>query len=107
MSSGPRANWWDNAYRAWLVSAANGTKVAPRAHFDHNRAVFLEQGEFCSGIAVERQLLGACCRAQGAGVFFYVTGVFFCVTGVLRWFQSDCDTGIFVHVAATRTCSSA
>jgi len=66
MSSGPRANWWDNAYRAWLVSAANGTKVAPRAHFDHNRAVFLEQGEFCSGIAVERQLLGACCRAPGA-----------------------------------------
>ena len=45
-------------------------------------------------------VLGACCRAQGAGVFFYVTGV-------LRWFQSDCGTGIFVHVAATRTCSSA
>ena len=99
MSLGPRANWWDNAYRAWLVSAANGTKVAPRAHFDHNRAVFLEQGEFCSGIAVERQLLGACCRAQGAGVFFYVTGV-------LRWFQSDCDTGIVFHVTATWELSS-
>ena len=41
-------------------------------------------------------VLGACCRAQGAGAFF-------CMTGALRWFQSDCDTGTFVHVVATRT----
>ena len=32
-------------------------------------------------------VLGACFRAQGAGVFFYVTGAFFCVTGVLRGFN--------------------
>ena len=75
MSSGPRANWWDNAYRAWLVSAANGTKVAPRAHFDHNRAVYLEQGEFCSGIAVERQLLGALSRPGRWGVLLRNRGV--------------------------------
>ena len=64
-------------------------------------------GELCRARGRMCLVLGACFRAQGAGVFFYVTGVFFCVTGVLRWFQSDCDTGIFVHVAATRTCSSA
>ena len=64
-------------------------------------------GELCRARGRMCLVLGACFRAQGAGVFFYVTGVFFCVTGVLLWFQSDCDTGIFVHVAATRTCSSA
>ena len=64
-------------------------------------------GELCRARGRMCLVLGACFRAQGAGVFFYVTGLFFCVTGVLRWFQSDCDTGIFVHVAATRTCSSA
>jgi len=64
-------------------------------------------GELCRARGRMCLVLGACFRAQGAGAFFYVTGVFFCVTGVLRWFQSDCDTGIFVHVAATRTCSSA
>ena len=64
-------------------------------------------GELCRARGRMCLVLGACFRAQGAGVFFCVTGVFFCVTGVLRWFQSDCDTGIFVHVAATRTCSSA
>ena len=42
---------------AWLVNAANGTKLALRAHFGHNRAIFREQGEFCTGIAVEQQLL--------------------------------------------------
>ena len=57
-------------------------------------------GELCRARGRMCLVLGACFRAQGAGVFF-------CVTGVLRWFQSDCDTGIFVHVAATRTCSSA
>ena len=64
-------------------------------------------GELCRARGRMCLVLGACFRAQGAGVFFYVTGLFFCVTGVLLWFQSDCDTGIFVHVAATRTCSSA
>ena len=39
------------------MSAANGTKLALRAHFGHNRAIFQEQGEFCTGIAVEQQLL--------------------------------------------------
>ena len=34
-----------------------GTKLALRAHFGHNRAIFREQGEFCTGIAVEQQLL--------------------------------------------------
>ena len=57
-------------------------------------------GELCRARGRMCLVLGACFRAQGAGVFF-------CVTGVLRWFQLDCDTGIFVHVAATRTCSSA
>ena len=75
--------------------------------FRENAAGVPLLGELCRARGRMCLVLGACFRAQGAGVFFYVTGVFFCVTGVLLWFQSDCDTGIFVHVAATRTCSSA
>ena len=75
--------------------------------FRENAAGVPLLGELCRARGRMCLVLGACFRAQGAGVFFCVTGVFFCVTGVLRWFQSDCDTGIFVHVAATRTCSSA
>ena len=43
------------------MSAANGTNLALCAHFGHNRAIFQEQGEFCTGIAVEQQLLGEFC----------------------------------------------
>lgn len=75
--------------------------------FRENAACVPLLGELCRARGRMCLVLGACFRAQGAGVFFYVTGLFFYVTGVLRWFQSDCDTGIFVHVAATRTCSSA
>ena len=59
----------DNACPAWLVSAANGTKLALRAHFGHNRAIFLEQGEFCTGIAVEQQLLANVVAPGRWGVF--------------------------------------
>ena len=64
--------------------------------FRENAAGVPLLGELCRARGRMRLVLGACCRAQGAGAFF-------CVTGVLRWFQSDCDTGIFSHVAATRT----
>ena len=64
--------------------------------FRENAAGVPLLGELCRARGRMCLVLGACCRAQGAGVFFYVTGV-------LRWFQSDCGTGIFVHVAATLT----
>ena len=64
--------------------------------FRENAAGVPLLGELCRARGRMRLVLGVCCRAQGAGVFF-------CVTGVLRWFQSDCGTGIFVHVSATRT----
>ena len=64
---GPRANWLDNDYVAWLVSAANGTKVALRAHFGHNRAVFLEQGELCHARGRMCLVLGECCRDRALG----------------------------------------
>ena len=64
---GSRASWLDNAYLAWLVSAANGTKVALRAHFGHNRAVFLEQGELCHARGRMRLVLGECCRDRALG----------------------------------------
>lgn len=64
--------------------------------FRENAAGVPLLGELCRARGRMCLVLGACCRAQGAGAFF-------CVTGVLRWFQSDCDTGIFSHVAATRT----
>ena len=78
----------------------NGLKIAVHGtlgeFFRENAAGVPMLGELCRARGRMCLVLGACCRAQGAGVFFYVTGV-------LRWFQSDCGTGIFVHVAATLT----
>jgi len=44
-------------------------KLALRAHFGHNRAIFQEQGEFCTGIAVEQQLLANVVAPGRWGVF--------------------------------------